>query len=70
MKMTAVKSSNIEGIWYDAHTQMLHVQFKGGSTYAYEYVTQAEHEALMGAQSLGTHLHAHIKSKLKGIVKP
>ena len=62
-----VESSNIAAVGYDPDGQTLHVKFKGsGQVYTYADVAPEQHEALMGADSIGTHFHANIRSKIKG----
>lgn len=61
MKMTPVKSSNIESVGYDDITKRLDVKFKGGKTFCYADVTRDEHAQLMAADSVGKHFSAFIK---------
>ena len=65
-EMVPVKSSQISKIGYDPETQTLAVEFKGksgsGSLYHYSDVPASAHEALMAADSKGTHLGKHIKN--------
>ena len=69
--MKPIKSSNIEAVGYDKDKQELHVQFGGtGKTYVYEGVPQAKHTALLGAESIGSFFHTHIKSAHTGKAKP
>lgn len=65
MKITPVKSSNIEAIGHDPVSQTLHVKFKNGSHYTYEGVSAEKHNALDKAESVGKHLNAHIIGKHK-----
>ncbi len=62
-EMVPVKSSQISRIGYDEATQTLAVEFKSGSGSLYHYsgVPASAHEALMAADSKGTHLGKHIK---------
>ena len=62
MKMTPVKSSNIDSIGYDDLTKRLDVKFKGGKTFCYADVTRDEHEQLMAAKSIGAHFGVFIKA--------
>jgi hypothetical protein len=60
MELTAVKSSNIDAIGHDPVNNTLHVKFKSGATYSYSGVTAGKHNALIGTESIGKHLRAHI----------
>lgn len=64
MKLTPVKSSNIEAIGHSGTA--LRVQFKGGKVFEYPGVTAAEFDALHAAPSVGSHFGSHIRSKFKG----
>jgi hypothetical protein len=67
MDLKPVESSNIAAVGYDPDDRTLHVKFKGsGQVYAYDGVTPEHHEALMGADSIGTHFHANIRKNFKG----
>lgn len=71
MEMKPVQSSNIRTIGYDAEARRLRIEFGSGKTYAYEGVPAEEHEALIGAPSIGSHFARHIRSKYPGVeVKP
>lgn len=59
-----VKSSSISAIGHDASG--LHVRFANGGTYHYPDVSAAEFAKLKGAESIGKHFQAHIRSKFKG----
>lgn len=61
--MTPVRSSNVEAVGHDDETGRLHVKFKSGGHYSYAGWTEAKHNALLNAPSLGSHLHAHVISK-------
>lgn len=63
MILHSVTSSNIHSIGHDPETQELHVKFKSGATHAYSGVSEAEHAALMGAESVGSHFHKNIRSR-------
>lgn len=60
--MTPVRSSNIEAVGYDQPTRVLTVRFKSGQAHAYDGVSPEHHAALMRAESVGKHFHAHIRS--------
>jgi len=66
MKRTAVVSSNLAGVGYDAATRVLEVQFKGGGIYRYEGVAPEEHAELMAAESVGKCFAAGIKKRYEG----
>lgn len=39
------------------------VRFKGGSHYRYKAVPAEAHAALIGAESVGKHFHAHVRGQ-------
>lgn len=61
--MSAVKSGQIESIGHEGDT--LAVKFKSGGTYHYHGVSADDFTKLQKAESLGSHLHAHIRPKFK-----
>lgn len=61
--LTPVKSSNVAATGYDAPTQTLHVQFKGGKTYAYANVPQEVHTAMHKSDSIGKFIGTHVVGK-------
>ena len=63
IKRTPVKSGNIAEIGFDPATNTLAVLFKNGGLYHYAGVDSAKHAALMGADSIGKHLHANIRGQ-------
>lgn len=63
MKLEPVNSSNITAIGHDPETDTLHLQFSSGKTYAYSHIERDQYEALMGAESIGSHFAKHIRSK-------
>lgn len=63
MERTAVSSSNIGTIGYEAETQTLEVEFLNGSIYQYAGVSVEEYEAMMNADSKGKYLNANIKGR-------
>lgn len=65
MERVPVKSSNLVSVGYDPAKKELEVEFRGGSVYTYHDVEPHHHEALMSAESHGTHLHQHIKGKFR-----
>ena len=58
-------SSNISEIGHDAVTNVLEVKFLNGGVFRYHGVDAAKHAALMGADSVGKHFHANIKTQHK-----
>jgi hypothetical protein len=60
-----VQSSNIAGIGWEADAAgegagTLEVEFRSGHVYQYAGVTEAEYRTLLGANSVGKMLNAHI----------
>lgn len=66
LKLTTVFSSSINAIGYDAARETLFVEFVGGNTYSYADVSAAEHQALIGAPSIGAHFAKHIRKNYAG----
>lgn len=64
--MQEVKSSNISHVGYDPATNELRIRFTRGGEYLYRGVSEEEHAALMGAESIGKHFQAHIRTKYAG----
>lgn len=65
MKHQPVESSSIASVAYDPDQQELHVRFKTGKTYAYSGVTPKQHQALIGAKSVGGHFAANIRNAFR-----
>lgn len=63
--MTPVKSSNIHSVGYSPEERALHVQFKSGAHYRYDGVSPQQHQALVGAESVGKHLNQNIIGKFQ-----
>lgn len=61
MNRTPVDSSHVAAIGYDPETRKLEVGYKDGSVYHYHNVSPERHAALMSSNSIGKHLHHHIK---------
>jgi hypothetical protein len=61
--MDSVESSQILAVGYDAETQTLAIQFKGGTRAVYHYanVTAEDFTAHRGAESIGSHFYRNIK---------
>lgn len=65
--MTPVKSSSLEAIGHDRHTNILSVKFIGGKTYHYAGVTADDHDKLMSAPSIGSHFQRKIRGAFKEV---
>ncbi|MBU1694766.1 MAG: KTSC domain-containing protein [Verrucomicrobia bacterium] len=65
MEMTAVESSTIDEIGYDAEKQVLKIKFDNGEAYKYMGVPEATYKKLMKAKSKGKFFNAHIKDKFE-----
>lgn len=63
MKRSGVKSSNLESVGYDSASETLEIEFRGGTVYQYSGVPQHAYDAFVGATSLGSHFHHHIRNK-------
>ena len=61
--MQAIKSSQIESIGH--HGDTLAVKFKHGGEYRYHGVSADDFQKLQKAESIGSHLHKHIKPNFK-----
>ena len=61
MAPPAKKSSQVEGVGYDQASQTLAVKFSNGGSYHYHDVSQQMYDDLCKADSIGSHLHKHIK---------
>lgn len=59
--MEKVNSSNVSEIGYNPETKVLSVRFSKGGLYHYSNVAPEKYEALRKADSIGSHLHQHIK---------
>ena len=63
MKMHSVASSAIHSIGYDPATRTTGVRFHSGpKVYDFYDMSPEQHEAFAGAESIGKHYHAHVKS--------
>lgn len=58
-----VSSSNVAKVGHNPETNDLHVHFKNGGHYVYSGVSPSQYADLVGAKSIGSHLHSIIKSK-------
>lgn len=63
MKRIPVVSSALRSLGYDAQTCMLEVEFESTDVYRYLDVDPADVEALLAAESMGSHLNEHIKPR-------
>lgn len=63
MRRAKVVSSQILSIGYDAQTETLEIEFKGGSVYQYEEVPAEVHAAFMTAPSKGNFFRERIKGR-------
>lgn len=63
ISLQAVKSSQIAAIGYSPELKTLAVQFTrgGGNVYHYEGVSAEQHQAFVGAESIGSHFGKHIQ---------
>jgi hypothetical protein len=61
VQRTAVSSSNLASVGYDAASQTLEVAFLGGGIYQYFGVPAAVYHGLMSAASHGSYFDAHVK---------
>lgn len=66
MERKSVKSSQIFAVGYDPATKKMQVEFhakgdKHRSVYEYDNIEPHHHEALVGAESIGTHFGKHIR---------
>ena len=63
--MQACKSSQVKANGHCAATNTLCVEYASGGKYHYEGVTAEQYADLCKCESVGKHLHAHIKGKHK-----
>jgi hypothetical protein len=61
MERQAVGSRNVASVGYDEQTLTLEVEFTDGAVYQYFDVPEALFHGLIGAESCGRFLNAHIK---------
>lgn len=67
MNMTPVVSSNINAIGYDPDTNELRVEFSNGRAYRYPGVPADAYQALMAAESVGSHFASIIRPNYQGV---
>lgn len=65
MNRTAVVSSTIRSVGYDAASEVLEVEFKSGGLYQYSMVSQNVFNQLMSAPSKGKYFDTFIRDKFK-----
>lgn len=63
--LNKVESSQIDGIGYDANSQLLYVRFNGGSVYVYYNVVKYVYDGFMNAESIGSYFGKYIRNKYK-----
>lgn len=61
--MKPIKSSNIDGVDYDAGKERLTVKFKGGRSYHYDAVSSGVYADFLRAESAGKFFSSNIKGK-------
>lgn len=63
IELTPVESNQVKAIGHDPATNTLAVQFKfgAGAIYHYPNVSAEQHQAFIGAESIGKHFGSHIK---------
>ena len=64
--MQPVKSSNVAAIGRD-DMGSTYVQFTNGGTYRYDGVEQEHHDALVNADSVGSHMASVFRTRYKGV---
>jgi len=57
MRRIRVNSSSVASVGYEAKTRTLEIEFLNGRVYRYFEVPPEEHQALMNADSKGTHVN-------------
>jgi hypothetical protein len=65
MKTTAVDSTTLRTVGYDAERRLLQFEFQNRSLYQYFDVPEAVYEELMQAPSKGTYFNQCIRSKFE-----
>lgn len=67
MKLVPVKSSNISAIGYDANSQTMEIEFRGGGVYRYSGIPPALHRALFTSPSKGKFFADFIKPRYDAV---
>lgn len=57
-----INSSALKSVGYDANSRILRAEFNNGALWDYADVSPEKYEALLGAESVGRHFHAFIKT--------
>ena len=63
MEMTPVTSSCLSAVGYDPVSATMRLQFASGATHDYDGVTPEQHQALIGADSIGSHFQSHVRNR-------
>ena len=61
MRRTAVSSSNLASVGYDADQRILEIEFLNRSVYQYYNVPESLYRSLMNASSHGSYFDSYIK---------
>lgn len=61
MDMTAVVSSQISAVGYDADSRKMEIRFANGALYQYDEVPKATYDGLMSADSIGRYHKDNVK---------
>ncbi|WP_418156807.1 KTSC domain-containing protein [Pantoea agglomerans] len=62
MERTAVSSSNLASVGYDADTLTLEVEFSNGTVYQYYDVPEGVFEELLNAGSVGSYFSHNVRN--------
>lgn len=68
--LVPVTSSNIGALGFDPAAKKLYVQFKAGALWVYHDVEETAHQALVEAESIGSHFGRFIRSKYRAEMLP
>lgn len=68
--MQPVKSSAISHIGYDPAAKQMTIRFRNGGEHVYYDVPQEEHEALVGARSIGRHYAERVRNRYTSVPVP
>ena len=63
MDREQVSSSNIDSIGYDHATEILEIEFRGGTIYEYRNVPLVVYQELMNAASHGSYFNREISKR-------
>lgn len=70
MFVTAVDSTTLATIAYEAAHQTLWLEFRGGGVYVYSSVPSEVHQALLLADSKGAYFNRHIRGRFPYLRQP